>query len=78
MLILKLVTIFDQVMCNFFFIYFMFQVTSRIYSQLSEDKEILPYLNCEFSKDGNLINLDYGHSRSSMVLVDSSYGLGKL
>lgn len=73
--ILKLVTSFCKVMCQFF-IYFMCQIASRIYSQLSEDKEIPPDLNYEFLRDGNFINLDYGPSRSSMVPVDC--GVSKL
>lgn len=73
--ILKWVTSFLQLMCDFF-VHFMCSISSIISSQLSKDKEIVPGLNCEFFKDDNLLNLDYGPSRSSMVL--RGYGLCKL
>jgi hypothetical protein len=51
-------------------------VSSIFFFQISEDKQIASDLNCEFFKDDNLINLNYGPSRSSMVLV--GYGLCEL
>lgn len=36
--------------------------------QISEDKEPPLDSSCGFFKDGNLINLDYGPSRASVVL----------
>lgn len=47
---------------------FMCWIDGGIPFQISEDKEPPLDSSCWFFKDGNLINLDYGPSRASVVL----------